>query len=68
MVKFFSFFVSLVLVFDSFPVHAGQRELSQQLVKFELAAEKIADAIRKDTQNNKKTTTQKIVSATVRKT
>jgi len=68
MVKFFSFFVLLVLVFDPFPVHAGQRELSQQLVKFELAAKKIADAIRKDTQNNKKTTTQKIVSAIVRKT
>ena len=68
MVKFFSLFVLLILVFDPFPIHAEQKDLSQQLVKFERAAKKIADAINKDTQHNKKTTTQKIVSAIVRKT
>ena len=68
MVKFFSLFILLGLVFKPFPIHAGQKDLSQQLVKFELTAKKIAEAIDRDTQNNKKTTTQKIVSAIVRKT
>ena len=68
MVKFFSLFILLGLVFDPLPIHAGQNDLSQQLVKFELAAKKIADAINKDIQNNKKTTAQRIVSAIVRKT
>ena len=68
MVKFFSLFILLGLVFEPFPIHAGQKDLSQQLVKFERAAKKIAAAINKDIQNNKKTTAQRIVSAIVRKT
>ncbi len=55
MVKFFSFSVALCLFFNSFPVQAAQDDPSQQLVKFELAAKKIADAIIKDVKNNKAT-------------
>ena len=56
MVKFSPLFVLLVLILAPFSIHAGQKDLPQQLVKFELVAQKIADAINKDTQNNKKTT------------
>ena len=45
MVNFSPLFVLLVLILAPFSIHAGQKDLPQQLVKFELVAQKIADAI-----------------------
>jgi hypothetical protein len=52
MVRIFLLLISLVLVSNPVPIYAGQNKLSQQLDKFDLAAEAIVEALVKNSTND----------------